>query len=101
MGAATEHRNRMYSFIENWQQSGLSQKVFCGQHQIAAHQFYYWYKCYRTKNDVSIAGVSQDFIELPTQEPSPEAAIEILLACGHRIKFHQPVAASFIKSIIS
>lgn len=101
MGATIEHRNRMFSLIENWHQSGLSQKAFCEQQQIAVHQFYYWYKCYRIKNDVSIAGVAQGFIELHTQEPSPEAAIEILLSCGHRIMFHQPVAASFIKAIVS
>lgn len=101
MGASTEHRNRMFSLIENWHQSGLSQKAFCEQQQIAAHQFYYWYKCYRAKNDVPIAGVGKGFIELHSQAPSPEAAIEILLSCGHRIYFHHPVAASFIKAIIS
>ncbi len=101
MGASTEYRNRMFSFIESWRQSGLSQKAFCEQHQIAVHQFYYWYKCYRIKDDVPVERVARGFIELQPEEPSPEAAIEILLSCGHRILFHQPVAASFIKSIIS
>jgi len=101
MGATIEHRNRMFSLIESWRQSSLSQKVFCEQQQIAVHQFYYWYKCYRAKNDVPIVGVSKGFIELHTQAPSPEAAIEILFSSGHRLLFHQPVAASFIKAIIS
>ena len=101
MRAPTEHRKTMFSLIENWHQSGLSQKIFCEQQQIAAHQFYYWYKIYRLKNDVPIPGVSKGFIELHAQEPSPEASIEILLSCGHRLLFHQPVAASFIKAIIS
>ena len=38
MGATTEHRNAMFALIENWQQSGLSQKTFCEQQQIAAHR---------------------------------------------------------------
>lgn len=101
MGATTEHRNAMFSLIENWQQSGLSQKAFCEQQQIAAHQFYYWYKCYRMQNDLPVAPVAKGFIELHSQVTQPEAAIEILLLCGHRIFFHQPVAASFIKAIIS
>ncbi len=101
MGATTEHRNRMFSLIESWQQSGLSQKRFCEQQQIAVHQFYYWYKCFRTKSDGPIVGVEKRFIELHSQAPSAEAAIEILLFSGHRILFHQPVAASFIKAIIS
>jgi len=101
MGATTEQRNRMFSLIENWHQSGLSQKAFCEQQQIAAHQFYYWYKCYRTKNDVPVTSAAKGFIELHSQAPSSESAIEILFSCGHRILFHQPVAASFIKAIIS
>ena len=57
MGASTEHRNRMFSLIESWQQSALSQTAFCEQQPIAAHQFYYWHKIYRSQNDLSIAGV--------------------------------------------
>ncbi len=34
MRAATEYGNAMFSLIETWQQSGLSQKAFCEQHQI-------------------------------------------------------------------
>lgn len=101
MGATTEHRNAMFSLIENWQQSGLSQKVFCEQHHIATHQFYYWYKCYRRKKDIPANQVSKGFIELHSQEAAHEAGIELLLACGHRILFRRPVAASFIKAIIS
>lgn len=101
MGATTEHRSAMFSLIENWRQSGLSQKAFCKQQQILSHVFYYWYKCYRTQNDVSPAHPAKGFIELHSNEPSPEAAIEILLSCGHRILFRQSVAASFIKAIIS
>jgi hypothetical protein len=101
MGATIEHRKAMFSLIENWQQSGLSQKALCVQQQIAAHQFYYWYKSYRMQNDVPVVQVSKSFIELHSQGAQPEAAIEILLLCGHRIFFHQPVAASFIKVIIS
>jgi|SRR5665647_1355621 len=100
MRAATEHRNTMFSLIENWQQSGLSQKAFCEQHQIVSHVFYYWYKCYRTKTDAPAAQPANGFIELHSHDTSPEASIEVLLACGHRIFFHQPVAASFIKAII-
>ena len=101
MGATTEHRNAMFSLIENWQQSGLSQKFFCEHHQIVLHIFYYWYKCYRTQNDVAALQPAKGFIELHSPGTQPEAAIEVLLSCGHRIFFHQPVAASFIKAIIS
>ena len=102
MRATTEHRTAMFSLVETWQQSGLSQKVFCEQHQIVLHVFYYWYKCYRIQNEVSGGQPTESFIELHSSPASSvEAGIEVLLACGHRILFHQPVAASFIKAIIS
>ena len=101
MRAPSEHRNAMFLLIENWQQSGLSQRAFCEQQQIAPHQFYYWYKCYRSQSHVSVVQGAKGFVEIHSQLAQPEAAIEVLLLCGHRIFFHQPVAAAFIKAIIS
>ena len=87
MRAATEHRNTVFSLIENWQQSGLSQKAFCEQHQIVSHVFYYCYKCYRTKTDGPSVQPSKGFIELHSPDTQQEAVIEVLLSCGHRIFF--------------
>jgi hypothetical protein len=101
MPAAPEHRSAMLSLIEGWQQSGLSQKAFCEQQQIKPHVFHYWYKCYRTQNNSVIARPAERFIELERPTVLPEPAIELLLTSGHRILFHHPVAASFIKAIIS
>lgn len=101
MPVSTEHRNTMFSIIENWQQSGLSQKTFCEEQHIKAHVFYYWYKCYRIQNNTLVVQPAKRFIELRAPAILPEASIELLLANGHRILFHQPVAASFIKAIIS
>lgn len=101
MRAPTEYRNTMFSLIENWQQSGLSQRAFCEQHQIVPHVFYYWYKCYRAQNDVAFVQPAKRFIELHAHNTQGEAAIEVLLLSGHRIYFNQPVAASFIKAVIS
>ncbi len=76
MRAATEHRTTMFSLIESWQQSGLSQKAFCKQHQILSHVFYYWYKCYRTQNDVAALQPSKGFIELhsPVTKSQPASS---------------------------
>jgi hypothetical protein len=100
MRAATEHCRSMFSLIENWQQSGLSQKSFCDQQQVRPHVFYYWYKCYRLQNKTPGEQPTKGFIELKPRGMLPEPAIELLLASGHRILFHHPVAASFIKAII-
>jgi hypothetical protein len=40
-------REQMYVHIEQWKQSGLSQKVYCEQQGVKYHVFHYWYKLYR------------------------------------------------------
>ena len=101
MQAGTEHRTAMFSLIEKFRQSGLSKKAFCEQHQVVPHIFYYWYKCYRTQNNITAVEPAKGFIELHSPNAQQAASIEVFLSCGHRIFFHQPVAASFIKAIIS
>lgn len=101
MRASLDHREVMFSLIEKWRQSGLSQKAFCEAQQIKTPVFYYWYKCYRIQNNTLVVQPAKGFIELRSDPILPEAAIEVLLACGHRIFFHQPVAASFVKAVIS
>lgn len=101
MRATIEHRSSMFSLIENWHQSGLSQKAFCTQHQIAVHQFQYWYRLYRTKKEVGLTKTEQGFIELHPQGAIVQGTVEVLLNDGHRIIFHVPVAAAYLKAIIS
>lgn len=101
MRASAEHRTIMFSLIAKWQQSTLSQKAFCTQQQLVPHVFYYWYKCYRTQNNITAVQTTKKFIELDVPNQQGAASIEVLLHCGHRIFFHQPVAACFIKAIIS
>jgi transposase-like protein len=37
----------MLSLIEQWQESGKAQQVFCQEHDITFSTFYYWLKRYR------------------------------------------------------
>ena len=90
-------KDQMFSKIEQWQQSGLSQKAWCEHENIAYHIFHYWYKKYRGAND---APVRSPFIELKP-EPAPMACEELLLPDGRRLIFHQPVSSGFLKAIIS
>ena len=101
MAASLTHRLAMFAIIEKWQQGGLSQKTFCEQHQVIPHVFHYWYKCYRGQHGPASSTTVSDSTELKLPAPSAEAAVELLLSCGHRIMFHQPVTASFIKALIN
>ena len=89
-------KEQMFSKIEQWQKSGLSQKSWCEKENIAYHIFHYWYKKYRAANDV---GGPSAFVELKL-DTSAMACAELLLPDGRRLIFHQPVSSDFLKAII-
>jgi len=101
MRVSIEQRIAMLDLIEQWQQSGISQKDFYQQHNIPAHVFYYWHKCYRKqRGGLNKSNPSNDFVQL---QPSPVALagnIELQLANGNRIIFHQPVGVDYLKALI-
>ncbi len=102
MSASTEVRQAMFSLIERWKDSGLNQKRFCELHRIATHSFYYWYKRYRSQSELPCVPVPNSFVEVsPAAIADTAVAIELFSSGGHRILFHQPVSASFIKALIN
>jgi len=97
-----ETEQQMFNMLTHWQQSGISQKLYCEQHGIRYHVFHYWYKRFR----VSQAGSKNEGTFIPVQIKLPvttgkNACIELLLTDGRRLLFNQPVTADFIKAIIS
>jgi len=97
-----ETEQQMFNMLTHWQQSGISQKLYCEQHGIRYHVFHYWYKRFRDGQ----ADSKKDGTFIPLQIKPPvtagkNAGIELLLTDGRRLLFHQPVSADFIKAIIS
>ena len=93
----TKVREAMITMINHWQQSGLSQKAYCSQHDIPYHVFHYWYKVYRNVNVTPIAS----FVKLQVS-PSPGSSVaELICTDGKRLVFHQPVTADYLKVLIS
>jgi hypothetical protein len=95
-------REEMFSMIRDWQQSGLSQKAYCEQHNVRYHVFHYWYKCFR---QVQLPAKEEGFIALNVQAACSAntlcAEVELLLADGRRVIFHQPVSIDYLKALIS
>ncbi len=87
----------MFSYIDQWQQSGLSQKAFCQKAKLAYHIFHYWYKRYRN----TASEPASSFIQLNVSGPSAAFHAELILADGKRLLFHQPVGADYLKVLIS
>lgn len=86
-------RERMFALVRQWEISGMSQKSFCEQHELAYHRFFYWRKRYRNAQHSS-SNQGSAFIPL-TITPDP-AQTEVVMPGGIRIIFHQPVSASFL-----
>jgi transposase len=97
MQSKEEVRQQMFVLIDQWQQSGLSQRAFCEQVNLSYHIFHYWYKRYRNKESKPLSS----FIKLAVSSPSICSAAEILLPDGKRILFHQGVSADYLKALIS
>jgi hypothetical protein len=91
----TEVREQRFAMIVDWMQSGLSQKQFCLQSNVGYHVFHYWYKVYRLHQ----SSATGSFV--PVQMPAQlQAKVEVLLADGKRIVFHQAVSADFLRALI-
>src|SRR5206468_12827525 len=93
-------RAQMYAHIKQWKQSGLSQKLYCEQQTVKYHVFHYWYKLYRDQHQQAAQAPQPTspaaFIPL-TLSASPAAAfVELHLAGGHHLLFHQPVSADYL-----
>jgi len=102
MRASKEQRAAMLALIEQWEQSGMRQKDFYQQHNIASHVFYYWHKRYqkqKTRPRKSIPAAS-GFVQL---QPSVLSSgnMELHLPNGNRIIFHQQVSVDYLKALIS
>jgi len=102
MRASSEQRIAMLDLIEQWEQSGISQKTFYQQHNIPAHVFYYWHKCYRKqRGSINKSVSSNSFVQLQPSSVPLASNIELQLANGNRIIFHQPVCVDYLKALIS
>ena len=93
-------QEQMFAMVASWKQSNLSQKAWCEQNQIRYHVFHYWYKRYRDEQSESREA---SFIPLNVRSSLSDTCsnIEVVLADGKRILFHQAVSSDFLKAVIS
>ena len=95
-----EARQQMFSLIEQWQTSGLTQKAFCEQHGIRYYVFHYWYKRYRMQQSV-LPDNAGSFVKLQVAKPSSYGLVEINYPGGVRLVFHEPVSSGYLKALVS
>lgn len=96
----TPDKDQMFSLIEQWKKSELSQKSFCIQHELRYYIFHYWYKRYRNEHK-SLVGKASSFIPIKVN-PSLSSLVhtELVYPDGKRVLFHQPVDAQFLRTLL-
>ena len=100
MQSSTQLRQQKLAMIDAWQQSGLSQKQYCLQNNIAYHIFHYWYKRYRDKQ-AARGSDPAGFIPLTVNVASAGGYIELQFPDGKKILFHGPVSVDYLKAMIA
>ena len=93
-------REQMFQMIEQWQQSGLTQKTFCQQQSVRYYVFHYWYKRYR-EQQADPQNSNSSFVKLQIAKPVSPGSIEIYYPGGVRIIFHEPVSSGYLKALVS
>lgn len=99
MTTNAEKRQKMFSMIETWQDSGESQQMFCKSQGMAYSAFHYWYKKYRAVHNTN---EPPDFVAVQIKRPlSSSPVAELVLPDGRRLNFYQAVEASFLRTLLS
>lgn len=100
MQASLATRTEMFLMIEEWKQSGLSQKAFCREKNLRYYVFHYWYKVYRDGKGEAQSG-KPCFVPLHLEgTSSPHPAMELILVDGKRILFYHQPSVDLIKALL-
>ena len=70
----TSKRDKMFSLVDQWRESGITRNAFSRQHGIHARTFYYW--CEKQSGKEWEPGGEPGFIEL-----APEPSVDQKRAC--------------------
>jgi hypothetical protein len=87
-----KRQEEMFSLIEQWQESGKTQQLFCQEQELTYSTFYYWLKRYRQGLDES------NFLPV---EISSGSHIEIRYPDGVVLQLPAEVRLSTLKQLLS
>jgi transposase-like protein len=79
------------------QRSGMSVKQFCKEHGLTEYSFYAWRKRLQQTGPVRFALVDRSPRQ---QEHGPEAALELMLTTGERLRISAGVDAATLRTVL-
>jgi len=80
------------------QRSGISIKQFCKEQQLTEHSFYAWRKRLQESRPVRFALVERSGRR---QERTAEAALELVLATGERLRIGTGVDTATLRTVLA
>lgn len=89
----------MFPVVEDWLQSGLTQKEYSKRHQLAAHILPYWVSRYRKINS-NVHPQPASFIQVSTT-PASVQGMEVALPTGVVIRFANAVPIPYLQQLLS
>ena len=95
--AAIPKRNEWAERIAAQQRSGISVKQFCKEQGLTECSFYAWRKRLQKREPVRFALVDRGATR---QEPATEAALELVVATGERLRIGAGVDAATLRTVL-
>jgi hypothetical protein len=89
-------KEEIQEILQKWQQSGLSKKLFCTQHQINYQTFIGW--CIQQRNEKLKSNNSFVQVEMPKQAAGVFA--ELQFDRGRKIILHHPVSVEGLVALL-
>ena len=93
---ARAKRAEWQELILQQEKSGLSVRVFCQQHGVGEHCFYYWRRRLANSQPVRFA-----LVETSAVGRQPPAPVELHLASGERLQIAAGVDAATLRTVLA
>ena len=92
----------MFSLIEVWKSGNKTQQEFCKEKVLDFNKFQYWLRKYKAVHSPSAVSDSKfTFKQIRLKEqPVSLPGLELVFPDGRKLIFHQPVEASFLRSLL-
>ena len=87
----------MMGIIQEWEQSGQSQKSFCLARNIAHSKFYYWLRKVRGQQS---SNSHTDFIAVHIRQNKIAGDLDIQYPNGVIMKLHAPIDLGMVRALL-
>ena len=95
----TERKIQLWSDrVRSWRQSGLSQRVYCEQHQLVLGTFVYW-RCRLKKLETGEPADKPRFLPITIKQQS-DTSLTLLIDDRHRLEIRPDFDPDFLSKVV-